>query len=133
MNHIATLPKPSATRINEESYEAFRVSSATQTSRVEIPQVDNLKEAVAAALLNAGFDHKEQLIIRESLPEKRFVRLVSKRLLHIYTIRKRSAANYIWDKETHTQKRVQQLYEAHICTVDERVLAGEAFHSGALS
>lgn len=119
MSALATEVLPAASLYCATTYEAFRVGniSATRTPKWRTYAVDingyllpDLEAAKNAALLASSFERGDQLVIRET--GDRGVQL------HVYSIKRKSAPNYVPDEASMTTKRVHRLYAAPLCVMD---------------
>lgn len=108
------LRAPGAQPYQTTHYAAFRLDER----RTQPLRVDDQSSLTAA--LNSVLPlciHKEKLAIRETDD------VTGKTVLHLYAIKRKSAANYVW--EGHRQVRVQTLYAEPLCSFDGDVVMGE--------
>lgn len=113
-----------ADRYTDRTFEAFKASDGIDprwnaTSLGPVEGAD-LSDAVTLALGTIGitFDHKDHLLIRETFPA---IDGSQRIVLHIYAVKRKSAPSYVW--RGHQQVRVNQLYPAHLFSMDAAVLA----------
>tara|TARA_Y100001951_G_scaffold105173_2_gene120415 strand:+ start:3137 stop:3577 length:441 start_codon:yes stop_codon:yes gene_type:complete len=127
-------------RMNEVSFEAFMVAATDSAKDISVIrgtyaigeiEAETAEEAVNQAIGSRSFSHKDKLAIRQIMPRSRFGR--EQRLLHVYAIKKRSRPGYVRDPQTGKPMREPPLYPEFVCTIDERVLAGEAEKTGMLT
>lgn len=119
---LATEVLPAAVPYCATTFDAFRVGNVGDARRPKwrtyevslagflLPDVEAAK---SAALLASSFDHKDQLIIRET--GDRGVQL------HVFSIRRKSQPRYV--HQDHVTRRVHHLYADPLCVVDGGVLA----------
>lgn len=132
---VSAATEPRAIPYAARRFEAFRISagggdhsfSPRGFRTCKGTEVDGatLDEALASALTKMALDHKDHLVIRET--GRHSVKLRADEpleWLHVFAVKRRSDPRYVW--EGHVQKRVHNLYPAHVVTIDAAALAGRA-------
>jgi hypothetical protein len=113
---LAVLEPPRALRFDPDAlaYEAFGLYEGARTRLLDPLRATSLQEALAEATGRWSFDRGDRIGIRELGG--------GKDKLHIYAVRRKSAANYSY--RDYTQHREFARWLEHICTVDLNVIAG---------
>lgn len=103
------------------SFKAFRVvalASGHRTYPIPLdPMPATLAEAVDQAKLRC--DHKDTLVLLASDEER------GAETRHLFAIKRKSTPTYVY-RDHQEQQRIQHLYAAPLCEIDEEVVSGRA-------
>lgn len=140
MNAVATVETPRAVPLRAKMFRVFKVTpGCDKRNGKDLPlggrtydrgdlKAATLEEAIAEAVSDVFFDHKETLVIRETgFDRVQWANVVEERpvdRLHIFKIKKKSAARYTWKGNIRGYERSNDLYPDPLCTIDAQAMFG---------